>query len=50
MEVVKGQDGKDMMRRVPCEEMDHQRFGVDSNGAERRPGDGHGLPGGRETG
>jgi len=50
MEVVEGYDAKEMMRRVPCEEMNHQSFGVDSNGAERRPGDGHGRPGGRKTG
>ncbi len=49
MEVVKGYDAKAMMRTIPCE-MDHQSFGVDSNGAERRPRDGHGRPGGRKTG
>ncbi len=50
MEAVKGYDAQEMMRRVPCEEMNHQSSGVDSNEAERRPRDGHGLPEGRETG
>jgi hypothetical protein len=47
MEVVKGYDAKEMKRTVPCEEMNH---GGGSNGAGRRPTDGHGRPGGRETG
>jgi hypothetical protein len=50
MEVVKGYDAKAMKRTVPCEEMYHQNFGGGSNGAGRRPRDGHGRPGGRKTG
>ena len=50
MEVVKGYDAKAMMRTIPCEEMNHQSFGADSDGAERRPRDGYGRLGGRKTG
>lgn len=49
MEAVKWYDAKELMRTVPCEEMNHQNSGVDLNGAERRPRDGHGQPGERET-
>jgi hypothetical protein len=47
MEVVKGYDAEEMKRTVPW---NHQSFGGGSNGAGRRPRDGHGRPGGRETG
>jgi hypothetical protein len=47
MEAVKGYDAKEMKRAVPW---NHQSFGGDSNGAGRRPRDGHGRPGERENG
>jgi hypothetical protein len=50
MEVVKGYDAKEMKRTVPCEEMNRLSFARDSKEAGRRLKDGHGLPGGRETG
>lgn len=50
MEVVKGYDAKEMKGTVPCEEMNRPSFARDSNEFVRRRKDGHGLPGGRETG
>jgi len=50
MEVVKGYDAKEMKRTVPCEEMNRLSFARDLNEVGRCRRDGHGLPGGRETG